>query len=83
MTQAVSAAKTTNGKPVKLIWSREEDIQHDFYRPAAAIRFRGGLDASGKLIALEVQGGECFGAVLRPAAVVRPSSRKPWPMRTT
>jgi isoquinoline 1-oxidoreductase subunit beta len=51
--QAVTAAKALNGKPVKLIWSREEDIQHDFYRPAAAIRFRGGLDAAGKLVALE------------------------------
>jgi isoquinoline 1-oxidoreductase beta subunit len=38
---------------VKLIWSREEEIQHDFYRPAAAIRFRGGLDGAGKLVALE------------------------------
>jgi isoquinoline 1-oxidoreductase subunit beta len=53
VTQAVTAAKATDGRPVKLIWSREEDIQHDFYRPAAAIRFRGGLDASGNLIALE------------------------------
>lgn len=51
--QAVAAAKTTPGQAVKLIWSREEDIQHDFYRPAAAIRFRGGLDGTGKLIALE------------------------------
>jgi isoquinoline 1-oxidoreductase beta subunit len=52
VTQAVSAAKAT-GRPVKLIWSREEDIQHDFYRPAAAIRFRAGLDAAGNLTALD------------------------------
>jgi isoquinoline 1-oxidoreductase subunit beta len=52
VTQAVTAAKAT-GRPVKLIWSREEDIQHDFYRPAAAIRFRAGLDAAGNLAALD------------------------------
>jgi isoquinoline 1-oxidoreductase beta subunit len=55
VTQAVTAAKATNGRPVKLIWTREEDIQHDFYRPAAAIRFRGGLDGAGQLIALEAK----------------------------
>jgi len=49
--QAVAAAKAV-GRPVKLIWSREEDIQHDFYRPAAAIRFRGALDR-GQLLALD------------------------------
>jgi isoquinoline 1-oxidoreductase beta subunit len=52
VTQAAAAAKAV-GRPVKLIWSREEDLQHDFYRPAAAIRFRGGIDAQGRLIALE------------------------------
>jgi len=51
--QAVTAAKAVEGRPVKLIWSREEDIQHDTYRPAAAIHFRGGLDGAGSLIALE------------------------------
>jgi isoquinoline 1-oxidoreductase beta subunit len=50
--QAAAAAKAA-GRPVKLIWSREEDIQHDFYRPAAAIRFRGGLDSAGHLVALD------------------------------
>lgn len=50
--QAAAAAKAA-GRPVKLVWSREEDIQHDFYRPAAAIRFRGGLDQAGRLLALD------------------------------
>ncbi|MDX2369905.1 MAG: xanthine dehydrogenase family protein molybdopterin-binding subunit [Colwellia sp.] len=48
VTQAVTAAKVV-GKPVKLIWSREEDTQHDFYRPASLSRFRVGLDSSGKI----------------------------------
>jgi isoquinoline 1-oxidoreductase beta subunit len=50
--QAALAARAA-GRPVKLIWTREQDIQHDFYRPAAAARFRGGLDKDGRLIALE------------------------------
>ena len=45
--QAVTIAKAMAGKPVKMIWTREEDMRHDFYRPMAAIRFRAGLDASG------------------------------------
>lgn len=50
--QAAAAAKAT-GKPVKLLWTREEDIQHDFYRPAAAIKFRAAIDGDRKLKALE------------------------------
>lgn len=50
--QAAAAAKAA-GRPVKLIWTREEDIQHDFYRPAAAIRFRAGFDRDGKIAAFE------------------------------
>jgi isoquinoline 1-oxidoreductase beta subunit len=52
VTQAMTAAKAVQ-RPVKLIWSREEDIQHDFYRPAAAIRFHAGLDRAGTLVALD------------------------------
>ncbi|WP_095012903.1 xanthine dehydrogenase family protein molybdopterin-binding subunit [Tsuneonella mangrovi] len=46
----VQAARVSKaiGAPVKLIWSREEDTQHDFYRPADISRFSAGIDAAGK-----------------------------------
>ncbi len=39
------------GRPVKLIWTREEDIQYDFYRPGNCCRIEGGIDRNGKLMA--------------------------------
>ncbi|GLQ06689.1 xanthine dehydrogenase family protein molybdopterin-binding subunit [Sneathiella chinensis] len=45
---AVTIAKETNGAPVKLIWTRENDIQHDMYRPAALAEFKAVLGADGK-----------------------------------
>ncbi len=43
------------GTPVKLIWSREEDVQHDHYRPAITSRFKASLDADGVPTAWENQ----------------------------
>jgi isoquinoline 1-oxidoreductase subunit beta len=45
------------GVPVKLIWSREEDTQHGFYRPAAAVRLRAALDSDGGVAAVRAQVG--------------------------
>lgn len=51
--QAVAVARKTGGLPVKLVWSREEDITHDVYRPAALARFSAALDAQGRVIAYD------------------------------
>ena len=49
--QGVAIAKAMEGTPVKMLWTREEDMQHDFYRPASLIRMKAGLDASGNPVA--------------------------------
>jgi isoquinoline 1-oxidoreductase beta subunit len=47
--EAVVASKVS-GKPVKLVWTREEDIKYDFYRAATCQRIQAGLDSQGRLI---------------------------------
>ena len=54
--QAVRIAVETGGQPVQLVWPRDEDLGHDFYRPAAAAWLRAGFDAAGRLIALDLLG---------------------------
>jgi isoquinoline 1-oxidoreductase beta subunit len=50
--QGVAIARALPGVPVKMMWSREEDVQHDFYRPASIVRMKAGLDAQGKVVAM-------------------------------
>ncbi len=50
--QAAQIAKAVPGKPVKLVWSREDDMQHDFYRPLAVHQLAAALGADGKPAAL-------------------------------
>ena len=52
--QAVVIAKEV-GRPVQLIWSREQDIRHDFYRPMTVARQTAGLDAAGWPVAWQVR----------------------------
>src|SRR5215470_154624 len=47
VSDAVETSKAV-GKPVKVVWTREDDIQHDFYRPVTYVRMSGVVDASGK-----------------------------------
>ena len=42
-------------KPVKVIWSREDDTQHDFYRPIFKVKFKATLDASRRALGLEAK----------------------------
>jgi isoquinoline 1-oxidoreductase beta subunit len=50
---AVLASKALSA-PVKLVWTREDDMTHDYYRPPAREEIRGALDAHGKLIAWQL-----------------------------
>lgn len=53
--QAVLIAKELPGTPVKLVWSREEDMTHGRYHPVTQCRLQAGLDAQGKLTALHMR----------------------------
>jgi isoquinoline 1-oxidoreductase beta subunit len=53
--QAVAIAKEMPGTPIKLIWSREEDMTHGRYHPVTQCKLSAGLDAQGRLTALHMR----------------------------
>jgi isoquinoline 1-oxidoreductase subunit beta len=69
--QAVSIAKQMPGTPIKLLWSREEDMQHGLYHPITQCKMTGAFDADNNLIALRMRiSGQSILFSLRPEALV-------------
>ena len=70
VSQAVAIAKQFPGTPVKLIWSREEDQTHDFYRPLSQCKLTAGLDAQGQVTGLAIRvSGQSINAWVNPSAI--------------
>jgi isoquinoline 1-oxidoreductase beta subunit len=78
VTQAVLIAKQMPGTPVKMIWSREEDMAHGRYHPVMQCKLVGGLDASGNLAGLHMRlSGQSILAAVRPEVVQAQKGRDP------
>ena len=68
--QAVAIAKQMPGTPIKLLWSREEDMQHGAYHPITQCKLTGAFDADNNLTALQIRlSGQSILFALRPAAL--------------
>jgi isoquinoline 1-oxidoreductase subunit beta len=68
--QAVLIAKEMPGTPIKLIWTREEDMLHGAYHPTTQCKLSGALDEKGNLTALHMRiSGQSILAALRPTAM--------------
>ena len=66
-TYAAKVAQKFPGVPVKVLWSREEDLTHDFYHPIAMAKMSAGLDASGNLTGMHIKvAGQSINATLAP-----------------
>jgi isoquinoline 1-oxidoreductase beta subunit len=69
--QAVLIARQMPGTPIKLLWSREEDMQHGTYHPITQCKLTAGFDADNNLTGLHMRlSGQSILAALRPAALV-------------
>lgn len=55
VTQAVTIAKAMPGTPIKLLWSREEDMTHGFFHPISQCKMRAGIDDKGSITSLHMR----------------------------
>jgi len=70
MHHAVAIAKRFPNVPIKMVWSREEDMMHDFYRPISMAKLSAGLDDKGNLTGFLVRvSGQSINAYLNPSAI--------------
>ncbi|MCA8899750.1 MAG: xanthine dehydrogenase family protein molybdopterin-binding subunit [Hyphomonas sp.] len=71
ISQAVKIAREMPGTPIKLLWSREEDMEQGFYHPITKALCQGALDADGNLIGLKIRiSGQSILAGIMPQALV-------------
>ncbi|HTD92014.1 MAG TPA: molybdopterin cofactor-binding domain-containing protein, partial [Burkholderiales bacterium] len=64
------AKQLPEGTAVKMLWSREEDLTHDFYRPIAQAKLSAGIDAQGNLVGLNIRvAGQSINAFANPVAI--------------
>lgn len=76
--QVVLIARQMPGTPIKLIWTREEDMQHGHYHPIMACQLTGTFDADKKLTGLHMRlSGQSILAAVRPAVVEQQKGRDP------
>lgn len=68
--QAIRIAKQFPGIPIKMIWSREEDMTHDYYHPTAMAKMQAGLDSNGNITGMHIKtSGPSINATLNPMAI--------------
>ena len=67
---AAKVAQQYPGVPVKVVWSREEDLTHDYYHPIAMAKMTAGIDSSGNVTGMHIKvAGQSINATLSPSAI--------------